>query len=127
MKNIGTKFALTLILHSFFFSVIVLGNPNEAANKTAKIRTQLMKLGVGEQAKIEIKLKNGSKLRGYIQEVKENDFTVIDEATNSSVTVPYPQVQKAKGHNLNAGTKILIVVGILILVGVLVGVEAGKS
>lgn len=127
MKCIGIKFALTLILHSFFFSVIVLGNPTEATKKTAKIRGQLMSFGVGENAKIEVKLKNGPKVRGYVQEVRETDFTVIDETNNSGVTIPYPQVQKAKGQNLNTGTRILIGVGIFLVVVIILAVAAGNS
>lgn len=127
MKNIVTKFASLLILHTFFFSVLVSGTPNDATRKTAKIRVQLLKLGTGEQAKIEVKLKNGLQIKGYLQDVQENDFVVMDEMTKNSVTVPFPQVQQAKGHNLNAGTRILIGVGIILLVAILIGVAAGKS
>lgn len=91
------------------------------------MRTELMKLGVGEQAKIEVKLKDGSKVKGYLREVKEHDFVVMDEATNAEVAIPYPQVQKAKGHNLNGGVKILLTVGIALFVCVLWAIAAGRS
>lgn len=127
MKNIPAQITLLLLLHIFIFPAFVLGAAKNDRANTDKIRTQLLKLGIGEQAKIEVQLKAGGRIKGYLQEVRVDDFTVVDEATNKSVTVSYPQVQKTKGHNLNAGTKILIVVGILVLVGVLIGIEAGKS
>lgn len=126
MKTISTKFALTLLLHSFFFSAIIFGNPTNTDQKTVKIREQLMKLGVGEQSKIEVKLKDGSKLKGALREVKENDFVVMDEITNNEVTVSYPQVQKAKVQNLNGVTKTLIIAGIMLLAVIVIAATAGK-
>lgn len=85
-----------------------------------------MKLGVGEQSKIEVKLKDGSKLKGALREVKENDFVVMDEITNNEVTVSYPQVQKAKVQNLNGVTKTLIIAGIMLLAVIVIAATAGK-
>lgn len=81
------------------------------ARFAVKVKENVMKLGTGEAARVKIKLRDKSKLEGYISAADEDSFTVTD-STGKATTVPYPQVKSVKGNNLSSGAKIAIGVGI---------------
>ena len=83
-----------------------------------KVKAAILKLGTGPAARIEIKLRDGTKLKGYVAEAGPDRFVVIDDKTGATRDVPYPQVKRVRGNNLSTGVKIAI--GIAIAVGVLV-------
>ncbi|MEK6282632.1 MAG: hypothetical protein AABN95_19910 [Acidobacteriota bacterium] len=90
-----------------------------------KIREGVQRLGSGEAARVEVSLRDKTKLKGYISEAGENSFVIVD-ATAASHTVTYPQVQKVKGQNLSTGTRIAI--GVAIIAAILtLAVLAGRS
>jgi hypothetical protein len=91
-----------------------------------KVKARVTKLGSGPDAKVEVKLKDGRKLKGYVSQINEDGFVVIDK-TGVSTEIPYPQTKQVKGHNLSTGVKIGIGIGIAILVLVLVGYALGSS
>lgn len=86
----------------------------EKTNKFAeKVKTNIAKLGTGRDAQVEVKLKDKTKLRGYIGEAGGNGFSVIDAKTGAATKVLYPQVRQVKGNNLSTGAKVAIGLGIL--------------
>ena len=83
------------------------------ARFTAKVKAGILKLGVGQEARVELKLTDKSKLKGYIQEAGDDSFVVADSKTNTTTRVAYAEVQTVKGNNLSTGAKIAIGLGIL--------------
>ncbi len=77
-----------------------------------KVKRNIDKLGVGEKARATVKLKSGTKLKGYVYQAGENDFVIADAKTGQKTTVAYSDVQQVKGKNLSTGVKIAIGVGI---------------
>ncbi|HRH40083.1 MAG TPA: hypothetical protein PKY82_00460 [Pyrinomonadaceae bacterium] len=77
-----------------------------------KIKINVTKLGIGTDAKVQVKLKDGTKLNGYISQINEDSFLVVDEKTGETKEVPYPQTKQIKGNNLSTGVKIAIGVAI---------------
>ena len=75
---------------------------------TEKVKTEIAKLGTGTDAKISVKLKDGTKIKGYIMEANENQFVVMNSKTGQAVPVAYPQVGQARGNNLSEGTILII-------------------
>lgn len=75
------------------------------------MKASIAKLGVGEDVRITVKLKDKTKLSGYLSQVKDDSFVVNDLKTGAPTTVAYAQVTKVQGHNLSSGAKIAIVVG----------------
>ena len=69
-------------------------------------------LGVGIDARIKVKLKDKTKLEGYIKEAGNEHFVITDARTGADTAVAYPQVSTAQGQNLSKGAKIAIGVGI---------------
>ena len=95
------------------------------ARFVVKVREGVRRLGTGEAVRVEVKLRDKTKLKGYISEAGENSFVIVD-ASGVSHTVAYPQVQKAKGNNLSTGAKIAI--GVAIVAAILTAVVlAGRN
>jgi hypothetical protein len=77
-----------------------------------KVQASVLKLGTGEAARVKIKLRDKTKLAGYISAADGEGFTVIDSKTGMATTIGYPQVKSVQGNNLSTGAKIAIGVGI---------------
>ena len=80
-------------------------------NQTEKVRSKIRKLGIGERVKVKVKLYNDSSYTGYVSQVNEDDFVVVDKAGDSH-TVKYSDVKSVGGKNLSTGAKIAIGIGI---------------
>ena len=91
----------------------------EAAH-TEKVKAAIAKLGTGPSAQVEIKLRDKSKLKGYIKEANEDNFVLVSSATGSATEVAYPQVKQVKGNNFSTGAKVAIGIGIGIAILILV-------
>jgi hypothetical protein len=93
-----------------------------------KVKADIARLGTGPAAHAEISLRDHRKLKGYISEVTEDSFTVVDNKSGDSTQVAYPQVKQVKGNNLSTGVKIAIGAGILIyLILVMKGIANGNG
>ena len=98
---------------------------DKEAQFAAKVKAGILKLGAGPAARVSLKLRDGTKLKGYVAEAGDDRFVVVDERTGASKEVPYPQIKQAKGNNLSTGVKIAIVVGIILVVAAIVGRKVG--
>jgi hypothetical protein len=61
-----------------------------------KIKTKIEKLGSGTKARVEVKLVDGNKVKGYISEVRADHFVVTDKKTGGVTTIAYTQVKRVK-------------------------------
>lgn len=77
-----------------------------------KIKANVLKLGTGESTRVKVKLRDQSKLEGYISGADAETFTVTNRKSGVATTVAYPQVKSVQGNNLSTGAKIAIGVGI---------------
>ncbi len=64
-----------------------------------KLKTNIQSQGVGVNSKTQLKLKDGTKLKGYISEINDGGIVVVNEKNDQNISVPYPQVKQAKGNN----------------------------
>lgn len=79
---------------------------------SAKVKAAIARLGVGASARAEVKLRDETKLKGYIRDAGEDRFVIVDAKTGAATTVTYPQVKQVRGNNLSTGAKIAIGLGI---------------
>jgi uncharacterized protein Veg len=93
---------------------------DEQARRIEKIKQSVCRLGVGKDARVEIKLQDGRKLKGYIRETTDNSFSVVDEKTGTVTSVNYSDVLQLKGKNHLTAAKVGINVakGVAIVAGV---------
>jgi hypothetical protein len=97
--------------------------PEQDAQLAQKVKAGIARLGTGPQARIELKLRDDRKLKGYVSEVKEDGFIVTDPKTGAQTQVAYPQVKVAKGNNLSEAAKFAIGAAAIIAIGVIVALS----
>ena len=66
------------------------------AGATEKIRTKVQRIGVGGNARVEIKLRDNTRLKGYISDAEQDSFTVVDSMTGSRNSVAYADTSAVK-------------------------------
>ena len=110
LKKICSVVFSALLLQAAAVPSFAAGAAKES-RRAEKVRAQLAKLGTGSDAQVKLVLRDKTKLEGYISEAGAETFAVTD-AAGKTTTVAYPQVSKARGHNLSTGAKIAIGIGI---------------
>jgi hypothetical protein len=127
------KKVLSLALVGFLLSVAgpglaYAGSKEEKATRFAeKVKEGISKLGTGAEARIEVKLRDKTKLKGYVSEAGEDSFVIVDEKTGATSTVTYPQVKQVKGNNLSTAAEIALGVGVVLLPIVIVVLLVSQS
>ena len=111
LRRICSVMLSALLLQAAAIPAFAATSAEKEAKRAEKVRTQLVKLGTGKDARVRVELRDKTKLEGYVSAADADTFTVTDNA-GKSTTVPYPQVKKAQGNNLSTGAKIAIGVGI---------------
>lgn len=112
-KKILTTVVAGILMQAVFVQPISAASKEEKqAQRTEKVRTAILKLGVGTDARVAIKLRDNVKLAGYVSESKDDSFVITDVKTRAATTVAYGDVSQVKGHNLGTGAKIAIGIGI---------------
>jgi hypothetical protein len=119
-KHISLVLVCSLLLMLMSMPVAAATKEEKAAAHAAKVKTEIGKLGIGPDAQIRVKLRDKTKLSGYISQANADSFVITDSKTGISTEVPYPNVTQARGHNLSTGAKIAIAAGIAVGVAVLV-------
>lgn len=92
------------------------GNSEKEAKLAEKVKTGIAKLGAGTDSKVKLKLKDGTKLKGFISEISEDGFVVKNEKTGESVSVPYSSVKQVRGNNLRGD--VIAVVALIALIAI---------
>lgn len=117
------NFVLTLIiaLLNVFLGSTAFGVTNEEAKRAEraeKVKAGIAKLGTGPDAKVEIKLYDKTKIKGYVKEANPDGFVVVESRTGVENEVAYPSVKQVKGNNLSSGVKLAIGIAIIIAIGI---------
>jgi hypothetical protein len=86
------------------------------ARYAEKVKAGILKLGVGQQARVTVKMNDKTKLVGYVSEIQNDHFVVTDMNSAATTTIAYAGVTQVKGNNLSTGVKVAIGVGIAIAV-----------
>jgi hypothetical protein len=96
--------AVVVLLCTSSFGVSFQGE--KEAKQIADVKARIEKLG--RTTRVEIKLRDKTKLKGYVQQIGEDHFVISDLETNEEVRVAYPQVLYVKeikahlpGHKLS--------------------------
>jgi hypothetical protein len=66
------------------------------AQAVEQARAKVASLGVGERARVEVKLRDDTKLKGYVSAAGADSFTVTDAKTGAARNVAYADVAQVK-------------------------------
>ena len=90
------------------------------------IKSKVARIGVGAKAKATVRMKNGTKVKGYIAQVQEDDFVIRDRKTDAPTTIRYADVVKVdenKGHSTARNIAIGVGIGAgALLLGILISI-----
>ena len=78
---------------------------------TEKIRTKVLKMGVGVNARVAVKLIDNTQLNGYISDADQASFTAVQRGTGSSKTVSYADTQSVKKAGSGVSARTLLILG----------------
>jgi flagellar biosynthesis protein FliP len=102
-KKLFTLALAGLVLNLFILAPSVNGQTQEDETKHInKVRGQIARIGTGPKARVEIRLRDETKLKGFIGESDETQFVVVDTKTGARTKLTYPQVKKVKSYRLSA-------------------------
>lgn len=109
---------LCVVFLNLFFSTSAFAatNAEKDAKFAAQVRSKIQKLGEGKDAQVQVKLKNGTNLKGYVSEINTDSFLIVNDVTGNSTEVLYSQTKQVKGNNLTTGAKIAIAAGIIVAI-----------
>ena len=102
-----------LVLFLCAGTLVATSREEKEARLAADVQSGIIKLGTGPTARVEVKLRDKKKIKGYVQEIAEDYFVVVNDRTGVTTTIAYPQVKQVKGNNLSTGAKFAIFVLIM--------------
>jgi hypothetical protein len=113
MKKLLTLVVACLVLGAVSVRPVAASSKAEKEAQVAvKVKQGVEKLGSGRETRVELKLRDKTKLKGYVSEINENGFVVTDLKTGASNNVAFADVKQIKGNNMSTGAKIAIGIGI---------------
>jgi hypothetical protein len=124
---------LAMTLACSLFSVVVARptyggtKKGEDASSAEKLKRGLSSLGTGESVRVKVRLRDKTKLRGYVSQVEEDGFVVTDPDAGVSRRVAFADVAQIKGKNLSTDAQLVIAAGIvttILVLAVIVALEA---
>ena len=77
---------------------------------TEKIRSKVLKMGVGVNARVEAKLRDNTRVKGYISDSNQDSFTVVESNSGSNKTISYADTSSVKkaGNGISGKTWIIL-------------------
>jgi hypothetical protein len=109
------------LLATLFSFQLVHAKDGDETTFAEEARLSVAKLGTGKDARVDVKLRDNTKLKGYVSEATEDSFTVVDSKTGLARTVSYSDVTQVskQGNGLSTLTKVGI--GAAVAAGAIVG------
>lgn len=89
---------------------------DEQSRFVQRVKEGIRRLGTGEAARVEVKLRDKRKLKGYVSEAGEDDFVLVEAKSGAAVRVAYTQVGQVRGRNRSTGVELAILAGVMALV-----------
>src|SRR5688572_7266820 len=73
------------------------GRENEQAaadaKAAAKVKTKISGIGTGMKKVVEVRLRDKTKRKGYIREIADEHFVIVDRKTGATTDVSYAEVE----------------------------------
>ncbi|MEJ7849544.1 MAG: hypothetical protein WKF92_15790 [Pyrinomonadaceae bacterium] len=118
--------SLTVLVVNLSLGSTAFAETSKEVKHAEKVKVNITKLGTGRDSRVEVKLRDKTKLKGYVSEINANNFVVVDDKTGASNEVAYSNAKQVKGNNLSNGVKIALGVG-LVAAFIIIIIIAGNS
>ena len=103
------------LLHLFLATALVGATPLNAVGQdpgdkaVQKVKEGVARIGTGEESRVRVALKDGSRVEGYVSRIEDQNFVVMERETGRSTSIAYSDVAKLKGKGMSTAAKIAIV------------------
>jgi hypothetical protein len=87
---------------------------------------KVQKIGVGRDSRVEVKLLDSTKVKGYVSKIEADSFNVTDLKSGATQTVPYAQVTQVKKLSGGLSTRTWAIIGGAAVAAIIVGVTVIK-
>ena len=116
-------FATTLsgILFSLTCGVQPTGAQTINNLEAGQVRAKVQSIGAGPKARVEVKLRNKTKVKGYVSGSGSDSFTIINSQSGSAETVAYADVAEVKKSGGGLKTLTWIILAGVAVTAVVVG------
>lgn len=111
-KYLTLIIAVLVINLSLGTSVFANTKEGKQTKFAGKVKANVARLGTGKDAQVSVKLKDGTRLKGYISEIADDYFSVTNPETGTATTVNYRNAKQIKGNNLSTGVQVALVIGL---------------
>lgn len=118
LKRFLSVSVIVLLLNMFWVIPAYAKSQDDAQARTQKVKEAIVKLGTGEEARVQLALRDGKKLKGYVREADQDTFVVVDSKTGAATTVAYSEVKEIKSNKLASGAKIGLKVAAVVGIGI---------
>jgi hypothetical protein len=110
MKEVVMRKVLSVVLMGLLVTAgcggaLAQSSRQAEARALEKVKAKVARLGVGEKARAQIKLRSGQKIKGYLSSAGQNDFTLTELKSGATTTVAYADVVEVKKPGLSRGKK----------------------
>ena len=93
-----------------------------ATRAAEETRAAVRGMGVGTKTRVEVRLQDGTRLRGPISAAGEETFTITDSETGQPRTVAYADVARVKKSGGGLSARTWVIIGAAAAAAVIVGV-----
>lgn len=92
-----------LLITTVNSSFISAQSKNNKDSSAAKIKAKIVKRGTGEKKRVAVRMSDGTKLKGYINQIGEDSCDLKNSKTGQIKTVAYENVEQVTGSGSNIG------------------------
>jgi len=91
-----------------------------------QIRTKVERLGVGRSSRVEVKMQDGTRVKGYVSKLEPDSFDVTDLDSGAAQTLAFAQVTQVKKVNGGPSKRTWIIIGAAAVAAIVIGVTVVK-
>lgn len=111
-KHLALALIVVLVYIPSIGSTQADASTQESARARDEMKETLAKFGVGEKARVKVKLRNRSEVKGYVSGVGAENFIVTDKKSGRDITLTYSEVVSIKRDGRSLGGRIAIWSGV---------------
>ena len=120
--SISLSTILLLVPLSFRSAKAQTSNDGEAD----QFRTKLEKIGVGPSSRIEVKLRDGKKAKGYVSKLETDSFDVTESNSGATQTIAFAHVTQIKKLNSGPSKRTWAIIGAAAVAAIIIGIAVAK-
>lgn len=109
-------FLVLILLQISIGSAFSSTRADKDSQRREQAKAQVAKHGVGEKARIRVKMMDGQTLKGFIEEAGADNFVLRESKTQAPRTIAYSDVSKIKDKGASTCQKIIFVWALLAVV-----------